>query len=212
MDDKNLDAETVQRINDLAATLQTTGLAGSSTDAYEKAKNIVLGDLKDDAPKAEPTIPTNEEFQKDIEKKVKGLMSGGTEIPVEIPEDKENAIRDNVSKIVDNTQGFAASAGVTAEQIIKDSEELSSKNQEPQRSEEDILQKDAPLNEVIEDKEGYKEDSKKIDEDTEDEESENMTVKDTSSESESESFEQCSSDMHKPDDEESEDNEYKDMV
>jgi hypothetical protein len=53
-----LDADAVNKINKLAATLRNTGLASSTQEAVEKAKEIVLG--------KDYSVPTIEEISEDV--------------------------------------------------------------------------------------------------------------------------------------------------
>jgi len=69
-----MDADTVNKINKLAATLRNTGLAKDMKEAVEKAKEIILGeDKKDEA------IEEDQDEQIEVESKDNGFYFGPKE-------------------------------------------------------------------------------------------------------------------------------------
>jgi len=81
---KDLDADTVEKINTLADTLKRTGLAASMTLAVEKAKEIVLGKRKlkkiekieEEMEEVQVDLRTTKDTVSDMVKKTKDYMEG----------------------------------------------------------------------------------------------------------------------------------------
>jgi len=92
--EEGLDAEKVEKINNLATSLRNSGLVANMADAVEKAKDIVLGPKrKKDVAEMEKDLKQVEEDLKDPEDDIPDVVKAEAEVKedpeVVQPEDKD---------------------------------------------------------------------------------------------------------------------------